>query len=890
MLNVSNVRCQQRQHPLGIDTPKPFFSWQLESDRRNTLQTAYQMQVARDPEFRSKVWDTVSIPTEASQYVAYEGPDLEPCTQYFMRVMVWDNHNRHTRWSEPLLFETAFFDESGWQGHWISLPQEQTDGSQPAPYLRKEFAATGAVKRARIYATALGVYQLQLNGEPVGDQVLAPGWTNYNQRLQYQIYDVTELLQAGDNALGAILGDGWYRGYIGFKGQKAFYGDQLALRLELHITYADDSQELVVTDSSWKGSEGPIVMSDIYNGEIYDARREEAGWDEASFADDHWTEVTVLSQPTEARLVAQELEPVRRIQEINPIRLIRTPAGHSVLDFGQNMVGRVGLQVQGPAGTEITLEHAEVLDADGNFYTENLRSAKQKVTYILKGASEPEVYEPHFTFQGFRYVRVTGVPGPISLSSFTALVLHSDIDVTGQFFCSAPLLNQLQQNILWGQRGNFVDVPTDCPQRDERLGWTGDAQMFATTAAFNMFSLNFFRKWLRDLASEQLENGGVPFVIPNVLGDDAHSSAAWGDAATIIPWTLYLYYGDHGVLTEQYPSMKAWVEYIRSQSKNNLWNSGFHFGDWLSLDAPANSTKGGTCEDFIATAFYYHSTRLLIRVAEVLEKSNDVKEYTRLAGDIRKAFQREFVTRTGRLAVPSQTAHVLALMFDLVDDEQAPRLVEWLVKDIEKHDIHLATGFVGTPYLLFVLSKYGHTELAYSLLMQTDYPSWLYPVTKGATTIWERWNGLREDGSFETATMNSFNHYAYGAVGDWLYRRVCGLEPVEDSPGFKRFRVRPHLSKRLRFAQADFASLYGLCQAGWERLDDGTVLNVTVPPNTTAAVRVPAPASEIREGNRPLKEVKELLGIHKGERNTVLDIGSGDYAFWFPNRDNDSSR
>ncbi len=886
MLNVSSVRCEQRQHPLGIDTPKPSFSWQLESDLRNTLQTAYQMQVARDPEFKNKVWDSVSVPTENSQYVPYQGPDLEPCTPYYMRVMAWDNHKRHTPWSQPLPFETAFLSESSWQAQWISLPQaDAVSDSQPSPYLRKEFAAKGAVKRARIYGTALGVYQLLLNGEAVGDHVLAPGWTNYKKRLQYQTYDVTELVQGGANALGAILGDGWYRGFIGFQGQRAFYGEELALRMELHLTYEDDSTEVILTDSSWKGTEGPIRLSDIYNGEVYDARLEHNGWDQPQFDDSQWTAVKILSRPTEAQLVAQEVEPVRRIQELRPTRLIRTPAGDSILDFGQNMVGRVCLQVQGPAGTEITLEHAEVLDADGNFYTENLRAAQQKVTYVLKGSSEPEVYEPYFTFQGFRYVRVTGFPGPMSLGSFTAVVLHSDIDVTGQFFCSVPLLNQLQQNILWGQRGNFVDVPTDCPQRDERLGWTGDAQMFATTAAYNMFSLNFFRKWLRDLASEQLENGGVPFVVPHVLGPDAHSSAAWGDAATIIPWTIFLYYGDKGLLAEQYPSMKSWVEYIRSQSSNHLWNSGFHFGDWLSLDAPADSHRGGTCDDFIATAFYYFSTKLLIQAGQILDKPNDVKEYSRLAADIRKAFQREFMTRSGRLAVPTQTAHVLTLMFGLVEEEQTGRLVDWLVKDIQKNDVHMATGFVGTPYLLFVLSKYNHVDLAYSLLLQTDYPSWLYPVTKGATTIWERWNGIREDGSFAPATMNSFNHYAYGAVGDWMYRRVCGLEPVDDSPGFKRFRVRPHISKRLRFAQADFLSIYGLCQAGWERLDDGTVLNVTVPPNTTASVRIPAPASEIREGERLLKEARDLLGIHKGNGRTVVDIGSGEYVFWFPNQD-----
>ena len=464
---------------------------------------------------------------------------------------------------------------------------------------------------------------------------------------------------------------------------------------------------------------------------------------------------------------------------MRPVQLLKTPAGESVLDFGQNMVGWVRLKVRGPAGTTVTLRHAEVLDKEGNFYTANLRAAKQRVSYVLKGDGE-EAYEPRFTFQGFRYVAVEGYPGEPTLDRLTGVVVHSDMPVTGHFETSSPMLNQLQRNIVWGQKGNFLDVPTDCPQRDERLGWTGDAQVFARTASFNMDVAGFFAKWLRDVAADQHENGSVPFVVPDVLsqgGQFSGGSAAWADAAVIVPWTMYLSYGDTRVLETQYPSMKAWVEYMRRQAGDgHLWTTGFHFGDWLAFATTRSDYPGATTgKDLIATAFFAHSTDLLQRTASVLGKNDEAADYLKLLARIKQAFVKEFVTASGRVGENTQTAYALALQFDLLPEDLRAEAARRLAAEVRSRG-HLTTGFVGTPYLCHVLGRYGHLDVAYDLLNRQEYPSWLYPVKQGATTIWERWDGLKPDGAFQDPGMNSFNHYAYGAIGEWMYRVVAGLE------------------------------------------------------------------------------------------------------------------
>lgn len=891
-MKVENLRCEYKENPIGIDVLSPRYSWILVSGKRNVMQTAYQLQVSEgDPEFKNLWWDTGRIESDQSVHVEYQGPPLLSRRRYYFRVRVWDNHGEVSEWSGPGFWEMGILQKNEWVADFIT-PAVETDPSKPAPcpLLRREFTVTGEIASARIYVTALGLYELRLNGARVGEDLFTPGWTSYHKRLQYQTYDVTAMLKPGGNALGALLGDGWYKGELGWENKRNIYGNKAALLLQLHIQYTDGTEQVVTTDHHWKASTGPILMSEIYHGETYDARLEKPGWDTADFDDTDWSAVKSLPIP-KSILVAQQNVPVKKIEEIKPVSIFKTPAGETVIDMGQNMVGWVRFQVKGPKGSKVVLKHAEVLDQHGNFYTENLRNAKQTIEYILKGTDQ-ESFEPHFTFQGFRYVKVEAYPGEPSLANFTGIVIHSAMEAVGSFACSNELINQLQHNILWGLKGNFVDVPTDCPQRNERLGWTGDAQVFIRTACFNMNTVPFFEKWLQDLQADQLANGGVPHVIPDILREDteilhekkeAHSSAGWADAAVICPWTLYLCYGDIRVLQKQYESMKAWVEYVRSRAENGLiWNTGFHFGDWVALDAKEGSYFGATATDLIATAFYAYSTNLLAKTAKVLGKDDEAKHYTEHYQQIVTAFRKEFVTPAGRLAVPTQTAHVLALIFDLVAEEDRKRTVDTLARYIEENGVHLTTGFLGTPYLCHALSKNGYLDLAYRLLLQTDYPSWLYQITKGATTIWEHWDGIKPDGSFWSPDMNSFNHYAYGAIGDWLYRVVAGMEIDEEKPGYKHVLLKPQPGGGLEFVKAELKSMYGVIRCEWRIEGNGMRIEVVIPANTTATLFLPgARLDRLTVDGKPLREQEGLLHFSAGAGEVIIELGSGEYRFTF---------
>ncbi|GFZ93227.1 alfa-L-rhamnosidase [Paenibacillus marchantiophytorum] len=881
MALVNKLRCEYKENPIGIDIQHPRISWQIQSDTRSWLQSAYHIQISRDPSFPSLLWDSAKVHTDQSIHVELTALVWQPGERYYYRVKVWSDQGEETDWSDAAFWEMGLLDVQDWQAAWISAPTGLW-GVESCPLLRRSFQISKPVKTARIYATSLGLYEMLLNGRRVGDYYFTPGWTSYKHRLQYQTYDVTELLLTGDNALGAVLGNGWYKGKLTGKHRPNVYGERSAFLMQLHIEYENGTKDVIMTDSDWKTAESPILMSELYDGETYDARLEKTDWSMAGYDDAEWMVVDTLPHAKDA-LLAQENEPVRKIEEITPIALLMTPSGETVIDLGQNMVGWVRFTVQGHSGQEVTLQHAEVLDQDGNFYTDNLRMAKQTIRYVLKGG-EPETYEPRFTFQGFRYVKLNGFGAEIQLAQFTGIVLHSDMERTGDFQCSDPRVNQLQHNILWGQKGNFLDVPTDCPQRDERLGWTGDAQMFIRTSAHLMNVAPFFSKWLHDLEADQLASGGVPFVIPHVLSENSHSSAAWGDAAVICPWEIYQLYGDKRILEQQYESMKAWVEYIHRQSENTfLWNTGFHFGDWLGLDSKPGSYIGATDRDFIATAFYAHSVSLLAKTAKVLQKDQDAESYTQLHTQIRDAFQQEFVTPGGRLSVPTQTAHVLALMFELVDGNAKERAVHKLVELLEESEFHLTTGFVGTPYLNLVLSQTGHTDAAYKLLFQTDYPSWLYQITKGATTIWEHWDGIKEDGSFWSTDMNSFNHYAYGAVGEWLYRCVAGIHVDEDAPGYKHFHIKPLPGEGLTWAEASLESMYGLIHSAWRRLEDQSMdIRVSIPPNTKASVHLPnAKETMLRENGMALEQTEGIQAINPTDLGVSLTLGSGTYRFTY---------
>lgn len=877
---VTNSLTENQKNPLGVDVT-PRFSWQLVSGKRKVMQTAYEIRVSDAIATLAKgnIWSSGKINSDQSLFVAYGGNPLQSGKKYFWQVRVWDNTGKASAWTEASFWQMGLLNASDWKAKWIQPGYKEDTINQPSPYFRKTFHTSKKIASATAFITSLGLYEAFINGKRVGDAYLTPGWTSYNKRLQYQLYDVTSLLTSGTNAIGVALGNGWYRGFIGFSGQKNFYGKELALLAQIEIQYTDGTKETIVTDESWKSSTGSIVTSEIYNGETIDARKEKSGWNTSSFNDKDWQGVKIKTSNAPPLIVTYN-EPIRKKETFKVVKSITTPKGERVLDFGQNLVGWVQVKIKGSAGDKITLYHAEVLDKEGNFYTENLRPAKQKNEYILKGNGE-EFFEPHFTFQGFRYLKIEDYKGEINPENFTAVVLYSDMQPTGTFTSSNPLINQLQHNIQWGQRGNFLDVPTDCPQRDERLGWTGDAQAFARTATFNYDVHNFFSKWLKDVEADQI-NGSVPFVVPNVLGAGASGSAGWADAATIIPWTMYLAYGDKKVLEDQFNSMKAWVGFMERNNTNYLWNKGFHFGDWLFY-RPFDDNDGRsavTDKYLIAQCFFAHSTELVIKTANVLGKQEDVVKYSALLKNIKDAFMKEYMTANGRLVSSTQTAYVLALNFDMLPENLRAYAAEKLVENVKSYGNHLTTGFLGTPYLCHVLTRFGYDDVAYTLLLQETYPSWLYPVKMGATTIWERWDGIKPDGTFQTPGMNSFNHYAYGAIGDWMYRVVTGIDTEESAPGYKSIVIKPHLDNRLTQASSEYKTGYGLIKSAWKTTDQAITLEVEVPANTKATIYIPAGSAEaVSEGGKAISTVKEI-SVKGNDGNYIkIETGSGKYSF-----------
>jgi alpha-L-rhamnosidase len=885
-LSVKDLTCEHKKNPIGIDITKPRFSWKIAGTGNNIIQSAYSIRVATDGKFPSGkiVWQSGKTESDESILQEYKGPELKSGQRYFWQVKIWDNKKRESKWSETSFWEMGLLTKSDWKAKWIEMEKDTLEYA-PSPHFRKDFPVGKSIASARIYVTSHGYYELHLNGKKVGDQVLTPGWTSYGKRLQYQVYDVTDMLLKGNNAIGAVLGDGWYRGTLGWENNWAIYGKRLGLLMQLKITFTDGSESLIVSDETWKASnDGAIRMNDIYNGETYDATKKLTGWDLYGYNDKGWVTVKTGNY-NNSNLIASEGQPVRKIQEIKAVKIFRTPKGDLIVDMGQNMVGWLRLKVTGKKGTVITLRHAEVMDKFGEFYTTNLRIAKCQLTYTLAGTGE-EIYEPRFTFMGFRFVKVTGFPGELTTDNLTGIVVHSDMPVTGSFECSNPLINQLQHNIQWGQKSNFVDVPTDCPQRDERLGWTGDAQAFCRTAAFNMDVSSFFTKWLKDVSTDQKPGGEVPDVIPYVLEKQGalttQPSAGWGDVSVIAPWTMYLVYGDKRILENQYAGMKAWVEYIRKKAGDSyIWKGGSKYGDWLFYHPPVNNftePDGHTEHDFIATAFYAYSSSILAAAAKELGKTEDEKIYSDIFKKIKEVFINEYVTKAGRVGTNSQTSYVLALMFNLLPENLREKSARFLVEDIKSRENHLSTGFLGTPYLCHILSDNGYTDVAYDLLLQESYPSWLYPVKMGATTIWERWDGQKTDSTFQDPGMNSFNHYAYGAIGDWMYRVSAGIETM--GPGYKHLVIQPHPSNKLTYTKATFESSYGKVASGWERKDGKLLIKVRIPANSTASIILPANnADKVTEGGKILSQNIYLKNIKTSDNKLIIEAGSGEYNF-----------
>ncbi len=882
-----NLICEYKVNPIGIDVLNPRLSWILSSDPtdRNVVQTAYQIQVCLDqPSFTSSnlVWESGKIISDQSTQIAYNGIPVFSLKRYYWRIKYWDNKGRESKWSQPSYWEIGLLNNTDWKAKWIEadIPLNNLLPN-PCPYLRKEIDIHKKLKSARLYITSLGLYEVYLNGNKIGKDVLTPGWTSYEKRLQYQTYDITDLLRQGGNSFGVILGDGWFKGKISRKPESVKNNTKVALLFQVFLEFIDGETIYVISDNSWKSSIGPIKMSDIYNGEFYDARDILEGWNTNGYDDSNWLGVTVRDYGY-ANLVAPAGVPVTKIKEIKPVRIFYTPKHELVMDMGQNMVGWIRLNASLNRGDKIVLTHAEVLDKNGNFYTENLREAQQRIVYIA-GDEPLDVFEPHFTFQGFRYVKVEGFPGEPSLDNFTGIVIHSQIDQTGFFECSDKMINQLQSNIQWSQRGNFIDIPTDCPQRDERFGWTGDAQVFAPTACFNFDCAAFYTKWLQELKADQLTNGSVPHEIPNVLGKGHSGSTGWGDAAVIIPWIMYLKYGDKRILEEHYQSMKRWIQFLLTLTDDGLViRKGFHYGDWLFFIHPTdwNAKPGYTDVDLIATAFFFYSTSLVEKTAKILNKTDDIIYFKELEKNIKNSFNKEFVTPNGRLSSNSQTAYVLALQFKLLDSTDIKSAVRYLTEDIKKREFHLSSGFLGTPYICHVLSQNGYTDYANKLLFQRTYPSWLYPITRGATTIWERWDGIKPDSSFQDPSMNSFNHYAYGAIGDWIYSNIAGLQDDEDYPGYKHFTIRPLITDSLDYARFYFNSMYGTIRSEWSRKGNQIELNIAVPPNTRATIILyTSDIDTVTEGGKLLSEVFESSEVIFSGTECRISIGSGNYNF-----------
>lgn len=792
----------------------------------------------------------------------------------------------------------ARFAETGWRPALVianlgDAPWGQIAAAQPppspVPYLRRSFLLDKPIRQARIYATSLGLYKLSINGKPVSRDMFTPGWTDYNKRVQYQTYDVTTSLKQGDNALGIILGDGWYSGYVGFGRRRDHYGTTPYALAQLVVTYDDGRTETIETDDSWKSSTGPIETSDMLMGENYDARKEATGWDTPQFDASAWKSVNsmpVISQTTQhlrqptipissptPLLVASCSPAVQEVKTIRAKSIVEKPAGSYVFDLGQNMVGWARLKVRGPAGKTVTLRFAEILNKDGTVYTTNLRSARATDHYTLKGGGE-EIYEPSFTFHGFRYVEVTGYPGKPGLDALTGIVAHSATPETATFECSNPMVNKLQQNIVWGMRGNYFDVPTDCPQRDERLGWMGDAQIFVRTGCYNMDISAFMTKWMQDVEDAQSPEGGFSDVSPRLV-DPSDGAPAWGDAGVIVPFTIWQCYGDTRIIEKRYSAMAKWIEYIHSVNPDLIWrkHSNNNFGDWLSINAD-------TPRDVLATAYFAYDASLMAKMAKAIDKTDDAQMYSELYENIKTAFNKTFVSADGRIKGDTQTCYVLALRFGLLPDSLRPVAAKYLTDDIAKRGNHLSTGFVGVGYLTPTLTKNGYLDVAYKLLNQDTFPSWGYSIKQGATTIWERWDGYTAEKGFQDPGMNSFNHYSLGSVGEWMYTDVGGIDLDPAQPGYKHILMHPRPGGAMTYAKTSYESIHGMINSDWKLESGKFTYKITVPANTTATVWIPTKdAVSIRESGNTIEKTNGVVLLRMEDGCAVYEVGSGTYQF-----------
>ncbi len=873
MLRIEKITVDNTENPVGV-TGTPAFSWVLSSDRRDTLQAAWHLEIALDRQFTRKVYEASE---ESGDSVCHRFGDftMRSLTRYYWRVEAADNHGERSGFCEPGYFVTGILEQGEWKAEFITAETEADKDNSGGTWLWKQFGLKGKVREAYVCATALGLYQLYLDGVRVGQDELTPGWTSYHKHLCCQVYDVTEHLRKhGETCrISALVGAGYYKGEMGILHLRNNYGTRTGFLCQLRILYEDGSVEEIGTEESWQGSDSPILFSEIYDGEIYDARLE---------GKERPRPVSLLSFDKGA-LTSQFGGKVARMEEFPAERIFVTPKGELVADFGQNMAGWVsGELFHTKAGDKLEIRCFETLDKDGNVYTENLRSAKAAFVYYCRGADR-ERYCPHFTYMGFRYAWIVSAPCEIRAEDIRAYALYSRMEQTGYFHCSHEGLNRLWANIVWGLKSNFVDIPTDCPQRDERLGWTGDAQIFCRTASYIMDTSLFFGKWLKDVAADQTSEGGVPHVVPDILtpyigkvpdwlvSQGTHSAAAWADVAVLNPWNLYLTFGDAQILREQYESMKAWIRFMEAHAEGVTWKYKLQFGDWVALDAEEGSYYGATPNELVCAAYYAYSTGIFARIAGILGNTEDAAYFGALAEKLRKGFgETYFDPATGGMRVQTQTAHILALFFGLTRGEYRQQTVRELLELLAREDGHLVTGFVGTPYFTHALGENGCLKEAYEQLLKEDYPSWLYQVKQGATTVWEHWDGIKPDGSMWSPDMNSFNHYAYGSVGEWMVRVIAGLEIQESAPGYRRALLYPRPGGGLSSAVGRYESRYGTVECGWRLTGDGLELHCRIPVNAAADIRLDHVLS-----------VEDSDGLEyqvDGKGTFTAEAGSGDYT------------
>ncbi|WP_335935501.1 alpha-L-rhamnosidase [Streptomyces sp. PTD5-9] len=898
-LRLLGLRCEHRTTPLGIDEPSPRLSWRSASGLRGDDPVAYRVRVAEHPadldgEGRAR-WDTGRVTDGRAIAVVYAGPPLREHTRYHWRVSVW-TAGAERPVDAASWFETAFVGAAAWRASWIArgpcpvgvmdAPTEgdfalEDHGLAPCPLLRRAFTASAGT-RARLHVTARGLYEVRLNGVRVGDAELAPGWTDYHRRVQYQTYDVTALLRDGENVLAATLADGWWSGFVGFEPRRAgaHYGAFPEFLAELRLTGPAGRSDTVVTDGSWRTGTGAVRHADLLKGECHDLRYAAEGWELPGFDDSGWAPALVTGSD-HGLLVASVDEPVRATARLRPRSVTRLSLDCHLVDFGQNLAGRVRLRVgELASGERVVIRHGEALDAAGRLYTANLRTAA--ATDVLVGDGRRDVvFEPRFTYHGFRYAEIRGVP-ELAASDVVAVALHSDTPWAGEFDCSDPGLRRLHDCVAWGQRSNFVSVPTDCPQRDERLGWLADAQVFLPTAALNADVAAFFTKWLRDVDDARTPDGGFGNVAPRLVGVSDEGAPGWGDAGVIVPWHLHRVYDDERFLARALDGMCAWVELIHRHNPDLIWRDrvGPHFSDWL---APAPTPR-----EVVATAYFAHSARLTARAAGVLCRADVAAHHHRLADRIRSAFTGHFVTagRSAdgrpevRVAGDTQTGCLLALAFDLLPPELVDGAARRLAELVEAAGPALLTGFLGVALAAPVLDAHGRADLAHALLRREDVPSWRFPLRHGATTVWERWDGWTPEAGFRAPSMNSFNHYALGSIGEWLYRGVAGLDQAPDSTGYRRLRIRPRPGG-LRRARARYESVRGAVEVAWEREGGRITLCVLVPPGATAEVYVPTtdPRSVRESGAAPAADDPHLALLASAADHVRYRVASGCYRF-----------